>query len=110
MKFKLAIVACLVGMLVFASTASAFYYIGFGQARKLSKVWLRTECERSGPSCYSWRVGHCARVSEQRVDCLGLMKFRADYCYLIIENRVGAQGSGRIHQRRRHTRCYEYSH
>ena len=108
MKLRLVALLCVIGLLIFSATAAAYYAIPFGQARKLSKLWLRAECEHSGPTCVSWKLGHCARISQQRVDCAGLLKFRPDYCTLIIENRVGVYGSGRIHQRRRHTRCYHY--
>ena len=68
MKVKVALLV-LAAALVFSAVAEAYYYIPFGQARRLSKVWMREACEDRGPSCLTWKVGHCARISAQRVDC-----------------------------------------
>ena len=105
MKVKVALLV-LAAALVFSAVAEAYYYIPFGQARRLSKVWMREACEDRGPSCLTWKVGHCARISAQRVDCAAGIVFRGEYCTLVIENRVGTYGNGRVHQRRRGLRCH----
>jgi hypothetical protein len=106
-KLKVALLS-LVAVLTFSATAAAYYYVPFGQARKISKIWVRGACEARGPSCIYWKVGHCARISEQRVDCAALIELRPETCVFIVENRVGEYGSGRIHQRRRHLRCFAH--
>jgi hypothetical protein len=98
------VLLCLVGMLLVSSAAEASsYFLPFGQARRASKLWTQEACEAHGPSCTTWKVGHCARVYSDRVDCVGDIIFRSGYCVFIVENRV--MGNGYIHQRRRHTRC-----
>jgi len=103
MKVKVVLLS-LVAVLLLSAVAEASYFLPFGQARRLSKVWVREACEARGPSCASWKVGHCARIAAERVDCVGAIAFHSgEFCVFILENRV--QGNGYIHQRRRHTRC-----
>jgi hypothetical protein len=95
---------CLVGLLLCGAVAEASsYFLPFGQARRISKIWAREACEASGPSCTGWKVGHCARIRADRVDCVADNVYRNGYCVFIVENRV--RSNGYIHQRRRHTRC-----
>jgi hypothetical protein len=95
---------CLAGLLLFSAAAEASsYFLPFGQARRISKVWAREACEASGPSCTTWKVGHCARIRADRVDCAADNVYGKRFCVFVIENRV--MGNGYIHQRRRHTRC-----
>ncbi|GEM_PF-6678347 len=104
MKIKVALL-CLVGMLLLSATAEAYYYLPFGQARRVTKLWTREACEDRGPSCTTWKVGHCARIATTRVDCAADIILRdGGYCVFILENRV--KSDGYIHQRRRHTRCH----
>ena len=103
MKVKVVLLS-LVAVLTIVATAEASYFLPFGQARRLSKVWVREACEARGPSCGTWKVGHCGRIAAERVDCAAYIVFHSgEYCVFILENRV--QGNGYIHQRRRNTRC-----
>jgi hypothetical protein len=103
-KLKVALLS-IVCALAFATAAEAYYYIPFGKARRYSKIWVREACEARGPSCVYWKVGHCARITQQRIDCAALVEFRTEFCTFILENRVGAYGSGLVKQRRRHLHC-----
>ncbi len=102
---KVKITVCVVGLLLFfcAAAEASSYFLPFGQARRLSKVWAREACEASGPVCLTWKVGHCARIRADRVDCAADNIYRDGFCVFIVENRVKSDGF--IHQRRRHTRC-----
>jgi hypothetical protein len=103
MKVKIVLLS-LVTMLLLSTAAEAAYYLPFGQARRVSKLWVREACESRGPSCGTWKVGHCARIAAERVNCAAYIIFHSgEYCVFIVENRV--QGNGYIHQRRHHTRC-----
>lgn len=103
MKLKVVLLS-LVAVLLLAAMAEASYFLPFGQARRLSKVWVKEACEARGPSCDSWKVGHCARIASERVDCVAAVAFHSgEFCVFILENRV--KGDGFIHQRRRHLRC-----
>ena len=103
MKLRVVLLS-FVAVLLIGTVAEASYFLPFGQARRLSKVWTREACEERGPSCASWKVGHCARIAAERVDCVAAVAFHSgEICVFILENRV--KGDGYIHQRRRHLRC-----
>lgn len=103
MKLRIVLLS-LVAVLLLSAVAEAAYFLPFGQARRLSKVWTREACEARGPSCGSWKVGHCARIAQERVDCVAAVAFKSgEFCVFILENRV--KGDGFIHQRRRHLEC-----
>ncbi len=74
MKVKIVLLS-LVAVLLVGATAEASYYLPFGQARRFSKLWTQEACEARGPSCAKWKVGHCVRVSGQRVDCAAYIIF-----------------------------------
>jgi hypothetical protein len=105
-KVKVVLLALAAGLL-FASPAQGYFYVKFGPARKDSKFFVQAECE-ANPECRSWKVGHCWRISLQRVDCGAAIGLRKQYCSFGVENRVGKHGSGRLVQRRYHRRCYLY--
>jgi hypothetical protein len=103
MKVKV-VLSSLVAVLLLSAVAEAAFFLPFGQARRLSKVWVREACEERGPSCATWKVGHCARIAAERVDCVAAIVFHSgEFCVFILENRV--KSDGYVHQRRRHTRC-----
>jgi hypothetical protein len=102
-KVKVALLS-LVALLMLSTAAEAAYFLPFGQARRVTKIWVREACDQRGPSCATWKVGHCARINPQRVDCAAYIIFHSrEYCVFIVENRV--KGNGYIHQRRRDLRC-----
>lgn len=103
MKVKVVLLS-LVAVLLLGSVAEASYYLPFGQARRFSKLWVQEACNARGPSCASWKVGHCARITGQRVDCAAYIIFHSgEYCVFLLENRV--MSNGFVHQRRHHLRC-----
>ena len=103
MKVKVALLS-LVAVLSLSAIAEAADFLPFGLARKFTKQWVEEACEAQGPSCATWKVGHCARISPERVDCVADLVFHSEeYCVFILENRL--KGNGYVHQRRRHTRC-----
>jgi hypothetical protein len=101
-KVKIVLLS-LVAVLLLNTAAEAAYVLPFGLARRDTKAWVKEACDARGPSCATWKVGHCARINPQRVDCAAYIVFRSEYCVFILENR--ATGSGYVHQRRRHLRC-----
>lgn len=103
MKVKVVLLS-IVAVLALSAVAEAAYFLPFGQARRLTKLWVKESCDARGPSCETWKVGHCARIAAERVDCVADLIFRSgEFCVFILENRVHSDGY--IHQRRRHTRC-----
>jgi hypothetical protein len=103
MKLRIVLLS-LVAVLLLGTAAEASHFLPFGQARRLSKLWVREACEAEGPSCASWKVGNCARIAAERVDCVAAVAFHSgEFCVFILENRAKANGD--IHQRRRHLRC-----
>jgi hypothetical protein len=103
MKLRIVLLS-LVAVLLLSAVAEAAQFLPFGQARRLSKVWTREACEARGPSCGSWKVGHCGRIAPERVDCVAAVVFKSgEFCVFILENRVKSDGF--IHQRRRHLEC-----
>jgi hypothetical protein len=107
LKLKIVLLA-IAGILVLSATAEAYYVIPFGKARRYSKEFVLEECNATGPNCKSWKVGHCRRISPQRVDCAAGIRLSDGVCTFVVENRVGVYGSGRVHQRRRGLRCKHF--
>ena len=103
MKVKVVLLGLVVALFFSAQAVASSYFLPYGQARKLSKLWVREACDASGPSCITWKVGHCVRIAPDRVDCGAAVAFRNEVCGFVLENRV--MGNGYIHQRRRHQRC-----
>lgn len=106
MKVKVVLLGLVAVLLLSAQAEASSYFLPYGQARKLSKVWVREACEASGPSCVTWKVGHCARIASDRVDCGAGIAFRDEVCGFVLENRV--MGNGYIHQRRRALDCERF--
>jgi hypothetical protein len=103
MKVKVALLS-LVAVLLLGAVAEASGFLPFGQARRFTKAWVSEACEERGPSCTTWKVGHCARIAPERVDCVAAIAFKSgEFCVFILENRL--KSDGYVHQRRRHTRC-----